>query len=116
MKSFIKLGKYFLILLLITSCEKLIKTEKKIIESENQPSKSSIKEKNKMEIRISCGEGDISEFLKEGWIIVKESKVEKVCTWKSYPSNKKCDMEKDKGCKITKPDKIGEEAIYLLEK
>ena len=25
-------------------------------------------------------------------------------------------MEKDKGCKITKPDKIGEEKIYLLEK
>ena len=25
-------------------------------------------------------------------------------------------MEKDKGCKITKPDKIGLEKIYLLEK
>ena len=25
-------------------------------------------------------------------------------------------MDKDKGCKITKPDKIGEEKIYLLEK
>jgi hypothetical protein len=25
-------------------------------------------------------------------------------------------MEKDKGCKIKKPDKIGEEKIYLLEK
>jgi len=25
-------------------------------------------------------------------------------------------MEKDKGCKITEPDKIGEEKIYLLEK
>jgi len=25
-------------------------------------------------------------------------------------------MEKDKGCKITKPDMIGEEKIYLLEK
>jgi len=25
-------------------------------------------------------------------------------------------MEKDKGCKITKPDKIGEEKTYLLEK
>jgi len=25
-------------------------------------------------------------------------------------------MEKDKGCKITKPDRIGEEKIYLLEK
>ena len=25
-------------------------------------------------------------------------------------------MEKDKGCKITIPDKIGEEKVYLLEK
>ena len=25
-------------------------------------------------------------------------------------------MEKDKGCKITTPDKIGEEKVYLLEK
>jgi len=25
-------------------------------------------------------------------------------------------MEIDKGCNITKPDKIGEEKIYLLEK
>ena len=40
----------------------------------------------------------------------------KICTWKSVPATKDCDMEKDKGCKITKPDKIGEEKIYLLEK
>ena len=31
-------------------------------------------------------------------------------------ATKNCDMEKDKGCKITKPDRIGEEKIYLLEK
>ena len=35
---------------------------------------------------------------------------------KSVPATKDCDMEKDKGCKLTKPDKIGEEKIYLLEK
>ena len=40
----------------------------------------------------------------------------KICTWKSVPATKDCDMENDKGCKITKPDKIGEEKIYLLEK
>ena len=116
MKSFINLGKFLLILLLITSCKKLIETDKKIIESENQKSDSYVGEKKKMEIRVSCGQGDISEFLKEGWIIIEESSEEKVCSWKSFPANKKCDMEKDKGCKITKPDKIGEEKIYILEK
>ena len=46
----------------------------------------------------------------------KKDSQEKICTWKSVPATKDCDMEKDKGCKITKPDRIGEETIYLLEK
>ena len=49
-------------------------------------------------------------------VIIKEDSQEKICTWKSVPANEACDMEKDKGCKITKPDKIGLEKIYLLEK
>ena len=32
------------------------------------------------------------------------------------PASDDCDMEKDKGCKITKPDKIGEEKTYIIEK
>ena len=73
-------------------------------------------EKKTMEINFSCGEDDISEYLDNGWIILKEDSQEKICTWKSVPATKDCNMEKDKGCKITKPDKIGEEKIYLLEK
>ena len=73
-------------------------------------------EKKIMEIKFSCGENKISEYLEDGWIILKEDSQEKICTWKSVPATKDCDMEKDKGCKITKPDKIGEEKIYLLEK
>ena len=73
-------------------------------------------EKKIMEIKFSCGENRISEYLEDGWIILKEDSQEKICTWKSVPASKDCDMEKDKGCKITKPDKIGEEKIYLLEK
>ena len=73
-------------------------------------------EKKRMEIKFSCGENGISEYLNDGWKILKEDSQEKVCTWKSVPASKDCNMEKDKGCKITKPDKIGEEKIYLLEK
>ena len=73
-------------------------------------------EKKRMEIKFSCEENGISEYLDNGWIILKEDSQEKICTWKSVPATKDCDMEKDKGCKITKPDKIGEEKIYLLEK
>jgi len=64
-------------------------------------------EKKRMEIKFSCGENGISEYLKDGWIILKENSQEKICTWKSVPATKDCDMEKDKGCKITKPDKLG---------
>ena len=84
--------------------------------TENQKSNKVSIEKSKMEIRVSCGQGDISEFINDGWIIVEEYSEEKVCTWKSYPATKNCDIEKDKGCKITKPDKIGEEKVYLLER
>ena len=73
-------------------------------------------EKKIMEIKFSCGENRISEYLEDGWIILKEDSQEKICTWRSVPATKDCDMEKDKGCKITKPDKIGEEKIYLLER
>jgi hypothetical protein len=73
-------------------------------------------EKKRMEIKFSCGEDGISEYLDDGWIILKVESQEKICTWKSFPATKDCNMEKDKGCKITKPDKIGEEKIYLLEK
>ena len=45
----------------------------------------------------------------------KESK-DKICSWKSMPANNNCDIEKDKGCKIIKPDNYGTETIYLLEK
>ena len=73
-------------------------------------------EKKRMEIKFSCGNDGISEYLDNGWIILKEESKEKICTWKSFPATKDCNMEKDKGCKITEPDKIGEEKIYLLEK
>ena len=72
--------------------------------------------KKRIEIKFSCGEDGISEYTDDGWIILKEDSQEKICTWKSVPATKDCDMEKDKGCKITKPDKFGEEKIYLLEK
>ena len=74
------------------------------------------KEKKRIEIKVSCGDNELSKYIDDGWIIIKQDSKEKICSWKSVPATKNCDMEKDKGCKITKPDKIGEEKIYLLEK
>ena len=106
----------FFVIIFLTSCKTSINQENSIIDSEENINKSASSEKKRMEIMFSCGDDRISEYLDDGWTILKEDSQEKICTWKSFPATKDCDMEKDKGCKITKPDKIGEEKIYLLEK
>ena len=116
MKRIIKVQQIILVLIFLTSCGKSIKSKDPMINQEENINKNTYSEKKRMEIKFSCGEGGISKYLDDGWIILKEDSQEKICTWKSVPATKDCDMEKDKGCKITKPDKIGEEKIYILEK
>jgi len=111
-----KISQIILTAILLSSCKKAINEEIPTPNSEEILNENIKSEKKRIEIKFSCGEGGISEYLDEGWIILKEDSIEKICTWKSVPATKDCDMEKDKGCKITKPDKIGEEKIYLLEK
>ena len=105
-----------LIAIFLSSCRTLIKKEYPIKNLEKNINEISNSEKKRMEIKFSCGEDGISEYLDDGWNILKEDSQEKICTWKSVPATKDCNMEKDKGCKITTPDTIGEEKIYLLEK
>ena len=111
-----QLSQIFLTLIFLTSCKAEINKNSPIINNEGNINEQTNLEKKRMEIRFSCGDSGISEYLKDGWIILKEDSEEIICTWKSVPATKDCDMEKDKGCKLTKPDKIGEEKIYLLEK
>ena len=116
MKIIKQFTKILLVLVFLTSCRTSTNNDNPINNSEGEINKNNNLEKERMEIKFSCGEDGISKYLDEGWIILKEDSQEKICTWKSVPATKDCDMEKDKGCKITKPDKIGEEKIYLLEK
>tara|TARA_B100000287_G_C20482446_1_gene721695 strand:+ start:428 stop:802 length:375 start_codon:yes stop_codon:yes gene_type:complete len=111
-----KITQLFIILIFLTSCKKTLNQEELIKDSAEQKVEQLNKAKNKMEVRFSCGEDGISEFLNNGWVIIEEYSEEKICSWKSIAANKVCDMEKDKGCKITIPDKIGNEKVYLLEK
>ena len=106
----------FLIAIFISSCKTAINEDKPFPNSEGTINENINSEKKRMEIKFSCREDGISAYLEDGWIILKEDSLEKICTWKSVPATKGCDMEKDKGCKLTKPDKIGEEKTYLLEK
>ena len=116
MKRIKQFTQILLITIFLSSCKTSINKEYPITNPEENINQNSNSEKKRMEIKFSCGEDGISEYLDDGWIILKEDSQEKICTWKSIPATKDCDMEKDKGCKITKPDKIGEEKIYLLEK
>ena len=116
MKKIKKFSKIFLVLFFLTSCRSTINDLNPVINSEGNINENNNSEKEKIEIKFSCGNDGIKKYLDEGWIILKEDTQEKICTWKSVPATKDCDMEVDKGCKITKPDKIGEEKIYLLEK
>ena len=116
MKIIRKIPQIILITIFLSSCKTSINKENPIKNLEKNINEISNLEKKRMEIKFSCGEDSISKYLDDGWNILKEETQEKICTWKSVPATKDCDMEKDKGCKITKPDKIGEEKIYLLEK
>ena len=116
MKNIIRLLPLLVALLIISSCKTLTNKEVFIDEYKENTKESSSSENKQLEIRFSCGENGISKYTDDGWVVVKEYTEEKICTWKSVPATKDCDMEKDKGCKITKPDKIGQERIYLLER
>ena len=105
-----------LIGIFLSSCGTSIKKENQRNNLEKNINEISSSKKKRIEIKFSCGEDGISEYLDDGWNILKEDSQEKICTWKSVPATKNCNMEKDKGCKITKPDRIGKEKIYLLEK
>ena len=110
------LSKIFIFVILLTSCRTSINKDFPSMNSEEIINEDTNLEKKRMEIKFSCGEDGISKYLNDGWVILKKDSQEKVCTWKSVPASNDCDMEKDKGCRITIPDKIGEEKIYLLEK
>ena len=113
MKNIIRFSTLLLGLLIISSCKTLTNKDTFIDESKENIKKHSSSDKNQLEIRFSCGEDGISKYTNDGWVVVKEYSEEKICTWKSVPATKDCNLEKDKGCKITMPDKIGQEKIYL---
>ena len=116
MKNHLRSITLFFLIIFLTSCKTIVKEKELIKDIKGSNIEETNEAKSKLEVRYSCGEDGITEFINDGWIIVEEYSEEKICTWKSIPATKNCDMEKDKGCKITIPDKIGEEKIYLLEK
>ena len=96
MKRYKQFFKILLIVILLTSCKTSINNNNPIIKQEENINKKNNSEKQRIEIKFSCGEDGISEYLEDGWIILKEDIQEKICTWKSVPATKDCNMEKDR--------------------
>ena len=114
--NFVKSLNIFLILILLSSCDGEFNFNNSNDKNDQLINSQKNNTKEKLEIIISCNQENIEKYLKDGWKISDKKSKEKVCSWKSISANSSCDIEKDKGCKIIKPDKIGTETIYLLEK
>jgi len=98
-----KIIKQFPLLILISifliSCRTSTHKDYPINNLEKNIDKNLNSEKKRMEIKFSCGEEGISEYLDDGWTILREESVERICTWKSVPATKDCNMEKIKDVK-----------------
>ena len=98
---------------LIGGCS-LIKRSNVFFPPKSEPVEVSVTKKKT--IFISCGNGNVQEYLDKGWEIADTSSKDVACSWKEARSNPKCNLDKDKGCRITVPDKMGKQIKYLLEK
>ena len=92
MKRIKQFAQIFLITIFLSSCKTSINKQSPIINSEEKINKNANSEKKRMEIKFSCGDNGISEYLNDGWIILKEDSQEKICTWKSVPATNDCNM------------------------
>ena len=77
-----KILQIFLLLIFLTSCKTSIKKDKPIMNPKEDFNENVNSEKKIMEIKFSCGENRISEYLEDGWIILKEDS-KKNLYWKS---------------------------------
>ncbi len=111
---------FTLIGLLLSGCEALKKAEQTFQKTLEPilPKNFKIEKKimEKKSISISCDNDDIQNYLDKGWEVKSSETEEAICTWKSIQAKRGCDLNLDKGCRITVPDKIGKKVEYLLER
>jgi len=82
-----------LIAIFLISCKTSTNKEYPINNLEKNIEEKPNSEKKRMELKFSCGEDGILEYLNDGLKILKEDSQEKICTWKSVPATKDCNME-----------------------
>ena len=97
----------------LSGCAFIKQVEKKIL-----PKEANVKT-NVIETRdliISCEREDIQNYINMGWKVIDKEESDTPCSWKTKKAKPRCNIEKDKGCLITIPDKMGKKIKYLLER
>ena len=110
-----KLSVYFLIAATTTmyGCSIIEKAQDIIIPDETEIQRAVTEQR---EVSVVCNRNNIKDYMDKGWVIVKTEERDVPCTWKTKKSKKGCNLELDKGCRLTVPDKMGKETIYFLER
>jgi len=109
----IRLSTLIILTAMLGSCTLIDKVEKVLTPEELEVEQKVTEQK---EISISCDRGDIKDLIDKGWNIVGSQEKKVPCTWKTKKAKRGCNLELDKGCRITVPDKMGIQIIYSLEK
>ncbi len=104
---------FILVILSLGGCGFLNKVEKILVPKDTDIEKILTETKS---ITITCKPGNIQSYIDEGWAVVGKKETEVPCTWKTKKATKRCDLELDKGCRITVPDTYGKEIKYSLER
>ncbi len=103
--------------ILLSGCE--LKLQEKLNEikipllKRDQSQKKIIEKKT---VFVAWNKGQIEDYKKQGWEIIKSETEDITCTWKTKRAKRGCNLDKDKGCRITIPDQIGKRIKYSLER
>ena len=77
MKKINEFSQIIIVLIFLTSCRSSINKDFPVIKTEGDILEKNNQEKKRMELKFSCGDDGISQYLDNGWIILKEDSQEK---------------------------------------
>ena len=109
----IRLAALIVVSSLLGSCSGIDKVEEIFNFEEEKIEQKGTEQK---EVTITCNRGEIKDLIDKGWNIVESQEKQVPCTWKTKKAKRGCNLDLDKGCRITVPDKMGTQMIYSLEK
>ena len=105
----------YLTISLLASCSTYTPI-KDLDDNQLKDTNKNIKPKESLIVTDKCNSNSIGKYIKLGWSIEKKDITDITCKWKSVPANQNCDVNRDKGCKITIPDIKGKQIKYYLTK